>query len=363
MPQPAERMLGVQLWLNIPGKDKMRAEPFYHGVVNSEIQEFALEGGRLRLLAGDYEGHKGIQGKYLPLDYYDIFLDAHATVELAVPGSNKSAMVFTLEGDAVVSGTPVPAKTAARFGDGDTVTIEAGEEPIEILFMCSERLGEPIAWYGPIVMSTNNQLVEAITELKAGTFIKQAATYENESSGDGQLPLTHVGEWYGVVCPRVSREASPGYWQRFAEAHPEVHLALHFPLLCRASVPATGELPCCLFGDVLGHPRSVARTGHHDVPHAPVRLQAAVIALFVAQASAGISRAKEMLVVEEAPDAARGVQPSRSRLSRESRHRLLELRAYVWPQLLVENPAVVLCAGVKVGIAHICPNRSALRLA
>lgn len=77
-----------------------------------------------------------------------------------MPGGNKSAMVFTLEGDAVVSGTPVAAKTAAKLGEGDTVTIEAGVTPIEILFKCSERLGEPIAWYGPVVMNTHQELLE-----------------------------------------------------------------------------------------------------------------------------------------------------------------------------------------------------------
>lgn len=179
MPQPAERMLGLQLWLNIPAKDKMKAAPFYHGVVNSEIQEFPLDGGKLRLLAGNYEGHSAIQGKYLPLDYYDIFLDAHASVELNVPGENKSAMVFTLEGDATVSGTAVKAKTAAKLGEGDTVTIEAGDEPIEIIFMCSDKLGEPIAWYGPIVMNTREELRRTIDELKNGGFIKQEAEYEN----------------------------------------------------------------------------------------------------------------------------------------------------------------------------------------
>ena len=180
MPQPAERMLGVQLWLNIPAKQKMTAEPFYHGIINSEIQEFPLEAGKLRLLTGNYEGHCGIQGKYLPLDYYDIFLDAHGSVTLNVPGENKSAMVFTLEGAATVSGTEVPAKTAAKLGDGDTVTIEAGDELIEILFMCSDRLNEPVAWYGPVVMNTREELIQAFTEMENGTFIKQAAKYENQ---------------------------------------------------------------------------------------------------------------------------------------------------------------------------------------
>ena len=180
MPQPAERMLGVQLWLNIPARYKMTAQPFYHGVINDEVLEFKLESGKLRLLAGNYDGHSGIQGKYLPLDFYDIFLDARGSIELDVPGEGRSAMVFTLEGDAVVSGMEVSAKTAAKLGDGDTVTIEAGNEPIEILFICSDVLGEPIAWYGPIVMNAREELLTALDELDTGTFIKQEAKYENK---------------------------------------------------------------------------------------------------------------------------------------------------------------------------------------
>lgn len=88
-------------------------------------------------------------------------------------------MVFTLEGDAIVSGTPVAAKTAARLGDGDSVAIEAGDNPIEILFFCSTRLNEPVAWYGPIVMSTHQELLDTLDEINLGTFIKKAATYEN----------------------------------------------------------------------------------------------------------------------------------------------------------------------------------------
>lgn len=179
MPQPSERMLGVQLWLNIPAEQKMKAAPFYHGITLDEIQEFPLEAGKLRLIAGNYEGHSGIQGKYLPLDYYDIFLNPHGTVTLNVPGENKSAMFFTLEGPAVVSGTKVSAKTAGKLGDGDTVLIEAGDEPIEILFMCSDKLREPVAWYGPVVMNTREELIQAFTEMENGSFIKQTTRYEN----------------------------------------------------------------------------------------------------------------------------------------------------------------------------------------
>lgn len=180
MPQPAERMLGVQLWLNIPAKYKMTAEPFYHGILNSEIQEFPLEKGKLRLITGNYEGHSGIQGKYLPLDYYDILLDTHGSVTLNVPGDEKSVMVFTLEGRAKISGVDIPEKVAAKLGYGEFVTIETGDEPVEILFMCSERLNEPVAWYGSIVMNNKQELIQAYREIDNDTFIRQQAKYENK---------------------------------------------------------------------------------------------------------------------------------------------------------------------------------------
>ncbi|HAD19737.1 MAG TPA: pirin family protein [Lachnospiraceae bacterium] len=178
MPQPAERMLGVQLWLNLPAKDKMQAPPFYHGILREEIQEFPLEHGKLRLIAGNYGSASGIQGRYLPLDYYDIFLDPRGSVTLDLP-EGCSAMVFTLEGDAMVSGTHVAAKTAAKLGEGDQVTVAALDEPIEILFMSSVRLEEPVAWYGPIVMNTTDEMITAVDEINAGTFVKQEAGYEN----------------------------------------------------------------------------------------------------------------------------------------------------------------------------------------
>lgn len=178
MPQPSERMLGIQLWLNLPAKDKMTAEPFYHGVIRDEVVEVPLEGGVLRLMAGEFEGRHGIKGKALPLDFYDIHLEPGASITLETLPS-RSCMVFTLEGAAVVSGTPVAAKTAAKLGEGDEVTIEAQDEPLEILFISSLALNEPVAWYGPIVMNTQDELRTAFEEIQNGTFVKQQAGYEN----------------------------------------------------------------------------------------------------------------------------------------------------------------------------------------
>lgn len=173
-----ERLLGTQLWLNMSAKDKMQADPAYHGISKGEIREFPLEGGMLRLVTGSYEGHEGWQGKYCPLDFYDIHLQPHAHVTVPVR-EGWSAFLFTLLGDVKAGETSVPAKTAAKLGNGDCVVLETGDEPAEILLYSSIRLDEPVAWYGPIVMNTNDELITALDELSAGTFIKKTAAYND----------------------------------------------------------------------------------------------------------------------------------------------------------------------------------------
>jgi redox-sensitive bicupin YhaK (pirin superfamily) len=96
----AERMLGVQLWLNLPAKDKM-VPPAYRSIKNSEIEEIEFKWGKLRLLAGEFEGRKGYMSKYLPLDYYDLHLNPNASVVLNTEGE-RAVMVFTLLGDAYI---------------------------------------------------------------------------------------------------------------------------------------------------------------------------------------------------------------------------------------------------------------------
>ena len=172
----AERLLGCQLWLNLPAADKMCA-PSYHAVRASDIEEIALEGGVLRLLAGEYEGHVGHKGAHLPLDYYDIRLDEGAALDIPV-AADRAVLVFTLIGEADVCGEHLPEKTAARPVDGDMVRIEAAQGSAQILFMSSKRLDEPVAWGGPIVMNTQAELSRAFDELQSGTFLREGIDYE-----------------------------------------------------------------------------------------------------------------------------------------------------------------------------------------
>jgi hypothetical protein len=171
----AKRMLGVQLWLNLPAKDKM-APPAYHSIKNAEIKEVELENGKLRVLAGEYAGKKGYLAKYLPLDYYDIHLNADASTTIATV-SERSVMLFTLLGDAYFAGELVKEKTAVKLTAGDQVTIQATDKPVQVLFVSSIKLAEPIAWGGPIVMNTKDELNKAFDDLKQGTFIQNGISY------------------------------------------------------------------------------------------------------------------------------------------------------------------------------------------
>lgn len=173
---PSDRMLGVQLWLNMPAKNKMAA-PEYHSVKAHQIENIEIEGGILRLIAGQYQGHKGFQGKHLDLDYYHVILEPHAKFEVET-APDRSVMAFTLLGDAKIAGERVQEKTAVKLTEGDSLQCEALDQETHILIMSSYALEEPVAWGGPIVMNTKEELNLAFSELRDGTFLKSEIEYD-----------------------------------------------------------------------------------------------------------------------------------------------------------------------------------------
>ena len=172
----APHMLGVQVWLNLPAKDKM-VSPAYHSIKNSDIKEIPFDGGMLRLLAGQYGEKRGYQSRYLPFDYYDVHLEPNASLVINTE-RNRSVMVFTLVGDAMIGNQPIQEKTAARLTEGDSAEIKSGPQGAQVLFISAQPVQEPIAWGGPIVMNTKAELQQAFTELNRGTFLKKNMNYE-----------------------------------------------------------------------------------------------------------------------------------------------------------------------------------------
>ena len=172
-----ERLLGVQLWLNLPQADKF-SKPYYHAVRYDEIKEIDFDSGKIRLLAGYYGDHEGFKGHHLPLDYYDIHLDPNGEITLEVE-ENNSIMVFTLLGHITIEGTEIAEKTAAKLTKGNSLTIKNKDDFAQVLFISTKELKEPVAWAGPIVMNTTRELEEAFDDLESGNFIREKLEFED----------------------------------------------------------------------------------------------------------------------------------------------------------------------------------------
>ncbi|NCB41410.1 MAG: pirin family protein [Clostridia bacterium] len=171
----SERLLGVQLWLNLPAKEKM-VPPAYRSIKNFEIEEIETKDYKIRLLAGNFEGRQGYLSKYLPLDYYDVHLHPNASIILNTE-KERSVMIFTLLGNVYIAGKWVKEKTAVKLTSGDYVEIKSTEEKAQVLFISSAFLDEPISWGGPIVMNTKEELDQAFEDLKEGTFLQTGISY------------------------------------------------------------------------------------------------------------------------------------------------------------------------------------------
>lgn len=171
----SDRLLGVQLWLNLPSSEKM-SKPSYHRINFEDIKELDIEGGKLRLLAGPYGEHHGYKGEHLPFNYYDIHLDKGAVFENST-ANDESIMLFTLVGDIEVAGEVVKEKTAAKLSDGDSVRIKSLTDGAQVLYISSKKLDESVAWAGPIVMNTPKEIQQAYIDLRNGDFIKEKIDY------------------------------------------------------------------------------------------------------------------------------------------------------------------------------------------
>jgi redox-sensitive bicupin YhaK (pirin superfamily) len=119
---------------------------------------------------------KGFISSYLPLNYYDIHLNPGAFIAINTE-AERSVMVFTLLGDAYIGDELVKEKTAAKLTAGNHVVIKAADKNAQVLFISSTLLGEPVAWGGPIVMNTKDELQKAFDDLKHGTFLKEEISY------------------------------------------------------------------------------------------------------------------------------------------------------------------------------------------
>jgi redox-sensitive bicupin YhaK (pirin superfamily) len=159
----------IQLWVNLPKSSKMSA-PGYQTIVNDQIPVVQLGGGAgsLRVIAGSVGSAKGPAKTFTPIELYDLRLRAGHSMPLQIPnGYNVSLLV--LSGQASVEGSHrlSEAELAVFTSTGEPITLIA-EEDATILVMAGEAIDEPVARYGPFVMNTKAELVQAVNDYQAG---------------------------------------------------------------------------------------------------------------------------------------------------------------------------------------------------
>ncbi|WP_423597906.1 pirin family protein [Roseateles sp. MS654] len=174
LPEQQEgRMEGFQLWLNLPGRDKMR-DPWYRDIASDEIPELALPGARVRVIAGESHGVPGaVQRDTTQPLYLDVHLEAGASFEQVLPDTH-NAFVYVYRGALRFdTGCLVPSGRMAILANTpgtDGVRLTAAEDSVRAILIAGRPLGEPIAQYGPFVMNTEGELLQAVRDFQAGKF-------------------------------------------------------------------------------------------------------------------------------------------------------------------------------------------------
>jgi redox-sensitive bicupin YhaK (pirin superfamily) len=159
----------IQLWVNLPKKDKMTT-PRYQGLKRDQIPKVNLENnaGTVSVIAGKYLDHDGPAKTFSPINLWDIKLNAGSTTEFKVPAGH-TAVVFVLSGELKFSATNTlgEAEMAVLDPQGDTFILSALKDT-KVLFMGGEPLNEPIIGYGPFVMNTQKEIMQAMEDFENG---------------------------------------------------------------------------------------------------------------------------------------------------------------------------------------------------
>ncbi|MFA6000824.1 MAG: pirin family protein [Thermoleophilia bacterium] len=174
----AGSMQGFQLWANLPASSKMM-DPRYRDVKALQIPTVELDDGvEVRVICGVAGNIQGpVRDIVTDPEYLDVTVQPHSKFEhLTKPGHTVLAYVISGSGFFDTRrDTTVGNEGLVLFDEGDKVVVRAGEEPLRFLFLSGQPIGEPVAWYGPIVMNTREELRIAFEEYDKGTFIKHRA--------------------------------------------------------------------------------------------------------------------------------------------------------------------------------------------
>jgi redox-sensitive bicupin YhaK (pirin superfamily) len=181
---PNGPLRGFQLWANLPASQKMM-DPRYQDVQAKQIPQVTLENGvTVRVICGEVNGVRGpVRDIVIDPQYLDVQVPASVTFDHAVK-EGYTVFAYVVEGSANFNATDAKATVIdvgnlVIYGDGDTVSVVAGHAGVRFLLLVGKPLREPVAWYGPIVMNTQEELRTAFDEYQRGTFLKHASSKQD----------------------------------------------------------------------------------------------------------------------------------------------------------------------------------------
>jgi len=175
MPRQTDGLMrGFQLWINLPASEKM-SDPAYQEFSAAAIPEVTQDGARVRVLAGVFNGTRGvIEDPSTDVLYLDVALPVHAAFSLPLDAA-RHAFIYVFEGSARLAGDELAKHTLAVLGSGDTVEITAGAEGARFILVAGRPIGEPLVQYGPFVMNTREEIEQAMADYRDGKLVKTRA--------------------------------------------------------------------------------------------------------------------------------------------------------------------------------------------
>jgi len=182
MPIASERMLGCQLWVNLPKKEKM-TQPTYRDIKQEDVSVIMEEGATVRVLSGSYHNINGVvKGDYVKVQYLDVALEPNYMWSYNETSNNQTLFLYLIDGTLSTDTTLINfeekacailmSSSSENNTEYDEVLVKAGNKGARFFLIAAKPLNEPVAWGGPIVMNTKEELDNAFQELDNNTFIK-----------------------------------------------------------------------------------------------------------------------------------------------------------------------------------------------
>ena len=158
----------AQLWINLPAGNKLDT-PRYQPILSADIPVVEFEGGRARVIAGEFNGVRGPASTFTPINVWDVRLGADAQVMLPLPQGH-NAMIAVLSGHVTVDGQGLGEADVARLGPEAAGAMVQADGAAMLLVLTGEPINEPVVGYGPFVMNTEEEINTAINDFNAGRF-------------------------------------------------------------------------------------------------------------------------------------------------------------------------------------------------